>query len=85
VSNKRNPVRPVQRPLTNDDIADLNEQFDECDADGDRLIDFGEFSQLLDRLGSQLSPAQCRSEFDSIDLDRDGTIDHGEFMAWWNQ
>ena len=73
----------VRRVLSGDDIADMDEQFDECDADGDQRIDFGEFSLLLERLGSELAPAQRRARFDAIDTDRNGAINRQEFMAWW--
>ncbi len=72
-----------RRPLGSDELADLDEQFDECDADGDQRIDFGEFSQLLENLGSEVPPGRRRSCFDAIDLDRDGAIDRSEFMEWW--
>lgn len=74
---------PARRPLTGDELADLQEQFDECDADGDGRIDFTEFSQLLENLGSEVPPERRRSQFDVIDLDHDGAIDRAEFMEWW--
>lgn len=84
VSNsKAKSVPSVQRPLSGDDLADLAEQFDECDVDGDQRIDFAEFSQLLENLESEVPPAQRRSRFDAIDLDHDGAISRHEFMQWW--
>ncbi|MBX5461145.1 MAG: EF-hand domain-containing protein [Steroidobacteraceae bacterium] len=82
MSDKGMPPR-ARRPLTNDEIADLQEQFDECDADGDARIDFTEFSQLLENLGSEVPLERRRSHFDTIDLDHDGAIDRAEFMEWW--
>lgn len=64
------------------EIADVDERFDACDADGDQRIDFTEFSELLESLGSEVPPAQRRARFNAIDTDRDGAIDRGEFMAW---
>jgi Ca2+-binding EF-hand superfamily protein len=72
-----------RRPLNSDELADLDEQFDECDADGDQRIDFGEFSQLLDSLGSEVPAPQRRARFDAIDLNHDGAINRDEFMEWW--
>jgi Ca2+-binding EF-hand superfamily protein len=69
--------------LTSDELADAEEQFDECDSDGDQRIDFTEYSKLLDNLGAEVPPAQRRNRFNAIDTDRDGAIDRGEFMAWW--
>ena len=75
--------RPKPRPLSGDELADLEEQFDECDADGDQRISFAEFTQLLERLGSEVPPEKRHAQFDEIDLDRDGAIVHSEFMQWW--
>jgi Ca2+-binding EF-hand superfamily protein len=83
MTTPRDPGRPGKRPLTSDDLADAEEQFDECDADGDQRIDFTEYSQLLDNLGAEVPPAQRRNRFNAIDTDRDGAIDRSEFMAWW--
>jgi Ca2+-binding EF-hand superfamily protein len=64
------------------EIADLDEQFDECDSDGDGRIDFTEFSELLERLGSEVPTGQRRAHFDAIDADRDGAVDRREFTEW---
>ncbi|MEO8313869.1 MAG: EF-hand domain-containing protein [Pseudomonadota bacterium] len=73
----------VLRPLTGADIADANEQFGSCDLDGDGRIQCSEFAELLEKLGSTLSPAALQSRFDGIDADHDGRIDVDEFMEWW--
>jgi Ca2+-binding EF-hand superfamily protein len=62
--------------------ADLDEQFEACDANGDQRIDFTEYSELLEELGSDIPPAQRRLRFDAIDLDRDGAINRQEFLDW---
>ncbi|HEY7377723.1 MAG TPA: EF-hand domain-containing protein [Steroidobacteraceae bacterium] len=69
--------------MSGDDLADIDEQFDECDANGDQRIDFTEFSQLLEQLGSELTMTQRRDRFAAIDTDRDGAVDRNEFMEWW--
>jgi len=78
----RQPQRQSSH-LGSDDLADLEEQFDECDSDGDERIDLTEFSQLLGKLGSNVSPLKHRAQFDEVDLDRDGAIVRGEFLRWW--
>lgn len=83
MANKHDPHRPAPRALSSDELADLDEQFDECDADGDQRIDFTEFSQLLENLGSSVPPSQRRARFDAIDANHDGAIDRREFMEWW--
>ena len=82
-NSKRNGPPSARRPVGSDDLADVDEQFDECDVDGDQRIDFAEFSQLLENLGSEVPPAQRRSRFDAIDADHDGAIDRREFIDWW--
>ena len=71
------------RALTSDELADAQEQFDECDTDGDQRIDFAEYSQLLDSLGVELPPIQRRNRFNAIDSDSDGAIERSEFIDWW--
>lgn len=83
MTTTHNPHRAERRPLSSDELADLEEQFDECDADGDQRIDFAEFSQLLDNLGSQVPPGHRQTQFNEIDLNRDGAVDRNEFMDWW--
>jgi len=80
---RRDPHRTKGRSLSSDELADLEEQFDECDADGDQRIDRTEFSQLLENLGAEVPLAQRGARFDEIDLDHDGAIDRSEFMEWW--
>lgn len=79
---RRDSHRSGRRLLSSDELADCEEQFDECDGDGDGRIDFTEFSQLLENLGSDVPPAQRRTRFDEMDVDRDGAIDRSEFMEW---
>jgi len=83
MSTKDDPPLRSRRPLSSDDLADAAEQFDDCDADGDQRIDFTEFSQLLENLGSEVPPMQRRGRFDALDLNHDGVIDRREFMEWW--
>ncbi len=72
----------TRRPFDRVELADVEEQFDECDADGDQRIDFAEFSTLLGMLGSEMRAAQRRTRFDIIDTNRDGVIDRNEFVDW---
>lgn len=82
MNEKARRPRPA-RPLSGDELADLQEQFAECDANGDGRIDFTEFAELLENLGSTVPPEKQRGHFDAIDLDRDGAIDRNEFLQWW--
>jgi len=82
---KRTRGGPERPPLGGDDLADVEEQFDDCDANGDARIDFAEFSQLLENLGADVPPAQRRKRFEELDANRDGAIDRPEFMEWWRR
>jgi Ca2+-binding EF-hand superfamily protein len=83
MATRREAQRGKGRALTSDELADAEEQFDECDTDGDRRIDFAEYSQLVENLGLELPPTQRRNRFDAIDSDADGAIDRSEFIDWW--
>lgn len=73
---------PLRRPLSGDDLADLEELFDEADEDGDQKIQFAEFSQLLDSLGADMEYEEMRSGFRKIDANRDGAIEFQDFVEW---
>lgn len=81
--NTEHPSTGVRRPLSGDEVADMDEAFGKCDLDGDRRIDCEEFARLLVMLGSSSTPAQYRLRFNSIDVNRDGVIDKAEFLNWW--
>ena len=71
-----------------EELLDLAEHFAQVDADGDRRIDFAEFSQLVENLADddeELSQEERRIGFQEIDSDRDGVIDFHEFVAWWRE
>lgn len=72
-----------RRPLSSDELADLTEQFEFCDIDGDGRIGLAEFSQLLDALGVEIPASERQVRFTGIDLDRDGIISRDEFLEWW--
>jgi Ca2+-binding EF-hand superfamily protein len=73
----------THRPLSGDDIAELHDEFQACDTDGDGQVGISEFESLLQSVGSQLSSEQRRSEFLRIDADGNGLIDLAEFKRWW--
>ncbi len=78
-------------PDDNDEeLLDLAEHFGQVDADGDRRINFAEFSTLVAILDAdddddELSLEERRIGFQEIDQDRDGAIDFHEFVAWWRE
>jgi calmodulin len=76
-------------PDDNDEeLLDLAEHFGQVDGDGDRRIDFAEFSRLVEDLADEDEPMpleERRIGFKEIDTDRDGAIDFHEFVAWWRE
>lgn len=73
-----------------EELLDLAEHFGQVDADGDRRINFAEFSTLVENLSGddddeELSLEERRIGFQEIDQDRDGAIDFHEFVAWWRE
>ena len=64
-------------------IAELLEDFEYFDGDGDGLMRFDEFEQFMDGIGADMTGDECRNGFLEIDSDRDGTIEFEEFLEWW--
>jgi Ca2+-binding EF-hand superfamily protein len=64
---------------------ELREDFRAVDADDDGLIDFAEFSGLMENLEAEMSAEELRIGFSEIDANRDGRIDLREFVAWWTE
>jgi len=65
------------------DRAELLENFEHFDTDGNGRIDFGEFSDLLDALDSGLADEEKRIGFEAIDENANGWIEFEEFSSWW--
>ena len=63
--------------------AELRDDFESCDEDGDGAIQFGEFVKFMDGLGADMSGEDCRVGFAEIDSNRDGRIEFQEFLDWW--
>jgi calmodulin len=70
--------------LTGDQIAELREDFESFDTDGDGLMEFGEFVGFMDGIEADMSNEECRVGFAEIDSDRDGVIEFDEFVNWWH-
>ncbi|HEX2494116.1 MAG TPA: EF-hand domain-containing protein [Steroidobacter sp.] len=69
--------------LMMNDLADLRQAFDACDANGDGWILSAEFTSLLKALDTDLSDDECLLAFEATDSDGDGSISFEEFMTWW--
>jgi len=64
-------------------VAELLEDFEYFDDDGDGLMLFDEFEQFMDGIGAEMTGEECRIGFAEIDSDRDGAIEFEEFLQWW--
>lgn len=69
--------------LTEQQLAELREDFAFNDADANGRIDLDEFLDLLDHLEAGMSGEEARIGFAEIDADGDGAIEFDEFVAWW--
>ena len=61
---------------------EAEEMFDRLDENGDRVISFDEYAELLLEMDHTTSEADLRSGFDAIDKDHDGLVSFDEFYAW---
>jgi Ca2+-binding EF-hand superfamily protein len=71
------------KDLDTDELAELRETFDACDANGDGWIVSAEFQRLLQTLDQDLSADECLLAFEVTDADGDGSISFEEFISWW--
>jgi Ca2+-binding EF-hand superfamily protein len=69
--------------LTQERRAELREDFEYFDGDGDGMLEPGEFAELMDALGADMTNEECNIGFQEIDANRDGRIEFGEFLSWW--
>lgn len=69
--------------LTDEDIEEIEENFDYFDSDNNGQIDYGEFVRLVNALDSDMPEAEMKIGFEIIDTDKTGYIDLDEFMEWW--
>ena len=66
------------------DVGELQKEFVLVDRDGDGLVDFQEFKELLHGLEAGMSEDEMQIGFREIDLNGDGRIDCEEFVSWWS-
>jgi len=69
--------------LSEEQLAELREDFEFNDRNGDGRIEYEEFRELLEFLEADMSSSDVRTGFAEIDTDHDGVIEFDEFVAWW--
>lgn len=67
--------------LTQEQQAEMRNNYAIFDADGDGLISLEDLSTTFDRLGLDYSEAYTRSVFNAADVDGDGFVDLIEFVS----
>jgi calmodulin len=73
------------KDLNANELAELRENYDKFDSDGDGWIVQREFDRLLQVLDADLSKDECALAFEATDEDGDGSISFEEFMKWWTE
>jgi Ca2+-binding EF-hand superfamily protein len=71
------------KDLSTEQLAELRQNFDLVDRNGDGWIIGGEFIALLQSLDEELSRDECLLAFEATDADGDGSISFEEFIEWW--
>lgn len=71
--------------LTEQQIAEIKNEFEFFDRDGSGRIDIAEFIELLTVLAPKTKASHVEEGFKLIDKNNDGFIDFAEFLEWWQQ
>jgi Ca2+-binding EF-hand superfamily protein len=71
------------KDLSTGQLAELRQNFDLVDRNGDGWILAEEFIALLQALDQELSRDECLLAFEATDADGDGSISFEEFIEWW--
>lgn len=73
------------REYDDEEYEELENLFDLNDSDSNGRIDFGEFCQLLENLGADMSREELEIGFNDIDSNGSGEIEFDEFSDWWQE
>ena len=71
--------------LDQEKIDEIKEIFDYFDSDNNGVIDYNEFTKLIDALEGDMSDEEMQVGFDIIDDDHNRNIDFDEFIEWWGE
>jgi calmodulin len=63
-------------------IAELKQEFQLADTDGDGRLQYEEFRRVLEGLEAGMAEREMRQGFREVDADRDGLISCAEFVDW---
>lgn len=71
------------KPITEQQLSEIKENFSFCDRDNNNQIDLSEFTELLKIISPSSSKEQAEAGFSLVDENNDGHIDLEEFIGWW--
>lgn len=71
------------KELSEEELEEINENFDNFDIDNNGLVDFMEFTYLVDSLGGKMDQDEMQKGFKEADTDNDTFINIDEFTDWW--
>lgn len=67
--------------LSPQEIADLKENFQKFDVNGDGDIDMSELAEVMKLIGESYDPERLRKLIETADTDKDGKISFEEFIS----
>jgi calmodulin len=65
------------------DREEILSYFKNYDNNNDGVLDFSEFSELINGLGQNVSEEKLKDGFNQVDTGNNNVINFDEFMAWW--
>ncbi len=71
--------------LTEQQLNDIQAEFNFFDRDGNGMIELPEFIELLTVLSPKTKVSAVEEGFNLIDDNHDGSIDFAEFVKWWQE
>ena len=71
--------------MTTISAAELRENFDHFDTNGDGRIELHEFETLMAALGFEGEAEELRLGFRAIDTDHSGLVEFDEFARWFGE
>lgn len=73
----------LMKPLPEEKLREIRENFEYFDRRKKGYINFEEFSDLLQVISPESTTRQAAEGFSMIDTNSDGHVDLDEFIQWW--
>eukprot|EP00937_MAST-01D_sp_MAST-1D-sp2_P002871 g2871.t1 len=76
---------PKSNNLSEEDLANFQEQFAKYDKNGDNKIDVGELGNFIrEDLEFEIGDDELEKVMDTLDKDGSGALEFDEVVAWWS-